>query len=171
MMKFMMRFIIILTIFSLLILTGCKKSNPSEKLGPLLEKYIAYWNTGEFLDIEETLHPDFELRMTPDFEPEKGIAAFKETVIKWRAAYPDFHIDVNEWIFDSDKIAGLWTITATNTGPGSHQPTGKKIKVMGMSIIHFEKGKIRDEWIASNNLLWMTQLGFNINPPKIDTEK
>lgn len=74
-------------------------------------------------------------------------------------------------VFDSDKVAGLWTITASNTGPGTHPPTGKHIKVMGMSIIHFEQGKIRDEWIASNNLFWMTQLGFILIPPKTDSEK
>ena len=135
-----------------------------------MEKYLGYWNTGDFQGIEEILHPDFELRMTPEFEPERGIDTFKKIVTKWRTAYPDFRLDVNEWIFDSDKVAGLWTITATNSGPGTHPPTGKQIKVMGMSIIHFEGGKIRDEWIASNNLLWMTQLGFTLIPPKTDSE-
>ena len=33
---------------------------------------------------------------------------------------------------------------------GTHPSTGKHIKVMGISIIHFEESKIRDEWIASN---------------------
>lgn len=170
-MKLRMQSIFIHTILSVFFLIGCTKSNSSQKLSPLLEKYIEYWNTGEFMGIEETLHPEFELRMSPDFEPEKGIVTFKETVIKWRTSYPDFHIDVNEWIYDSYKIAVRWTITATNTGPGSHPPTGKHIKVMGMSIIHFENGKIRDEWISSNDLLWMTQLGFNLTPPKTDSEK
>lgn len=169
-MKFLLRSIIMLTIFSILILIGCMKSNSSERLSPLLERYVEYWNTGEFMGIEETLHPDFELRMTPDSEPEKGILAFIETVNIWRTAYPDFHIDINECIFDSNKIAALWTITATNTGPGSHLPTGKHIKVKGMSIIHFEKGKIRDEWISGNDLLWITQLGYNLIPPKNDLE-
>ncbi len=133
-------------------------SNPSpEKTRSLIEKYVGYWNTGDFQGIEEVLHPDFEIRMTPDFKPEKGIETFKKNVVKWRTTYPDFHIDVNEWIFANDKFAGLWTITATHTG--------KHINVTGMSIIHFQEGKIKDEWIASNNLLWMTQLGYKIIPP------
>lgn len=35
-------------------------------------------------------------------------------------------------------------------GAGMHPPAGKHIKVMGISIVHFEEDKIRDEWIASN---------------------
>ena len=148
-----------------LMLTGCIKPHPSKVLNPILEKYISYWNTGEFQGIEAVLHPDFELRMTPQYEPEKGVETFKATVIKWRAAYPDFHLVVNERVFDTDKIAALWTITATNTGPGSHTPTGKHVEVMGMSIIHFENGKIKDEWIASNDGYWLQQLGFKLVPP------
>lgn len=160
-----MKSVIIPIIISALFLISCTKPNKTEELSPILEKYLDYWNTGKFEGIDKILLSDFELRMTPDFKPEKGIETFKETVIKWRTAYPDFHINVNELVFDSDKIAVLWTITATNTGLGSHPPTGKHIKVMGMSIIHFEKGKLKDEWIASNNMFWMTQLGYNIVPP------
>ncbi len=149
-MKSLMQSTIIMFISLVMLLSGCTNRDPSEKLGPLLEKYVGYWNTGDFQGIEEILHPDFEIRMTPEFEPEKGIETFKETVIKWRTAYPDFHIDIKEWVFDSDKVAGLWTISATNTGAGTHPPTGEHIKIMGISIVHFEEGKIRDEWIASN---------------------
>lgn len=98
-MKFLIRSIFIFTFLSALFLTGCTKSNPSEKLSPLLEKYVGYWNTGDFQGIQEIVHPDFEMRMTPEFVPERGIETFKETVIKWRTAYPDFRIDVNEWGF------------------------------------------------------------------------
>ncbi len=169
-MKYLMKSTIILFISSAMFLSGCTQRDSSEKLKPLLEKYVGYWNTGDFQGIEEVLHPDFELRMTPEFTPEKGIDTFQENIIKWRIAYPDFHIDINEWVFDSDKVSGFWTITATNTGPGTHPPTGKHIKVRGMSIVHFEEGKIRDEWIASNNLLWMTQLGFKLIPPDTDSK-
>jgi len=148
-----------------LMLTRCTELHPSKVLNPILEKYISYWNTGEFQEIEAILHPDFELRMTPQYKPEKGIENFKEAVIKWRTAYPDFHLVVNEGVFDTDKIAVLWTITATNTGPGSHPPTGNHIEVTGMSIIHFEDGKIRDEWIAGNDGYWLQQLGFRLVPP------
>ncbi len=169
-MKNLMRSIVILSFLAALFLMGCTESNHSEKYNPILEKYVEYWNTSEFTGIEEIIHPDFEMRSTPEFKPEKGVDNFKEHVIKLRTAYPDFHMDIKELIFDSDKVAGLWTISATNTGAGMHPPTGKHIEVIGMSIIHFEEGKIRDEWVAGNSLFWMTQLGFELIPPKTDSE-
>ena len=103
--------------------------------------------------------------MTPKYEVEAGIDLFKENVSKWRQAYPDFTIAVDEIFYTKDKAAARWTITATNTGEGWHPPTDKKVIVSGISIIHFLDGKIKDEWIASNNGYWMHQLGFKIVPP------
>lgn len=156
------------SILLLALLFGCTQSNPKLKYGPLIEKYVEYWNTGNFNDIETILHPDFELRMTPKFEAEKGTEKFKENISKWRTAYPDFHIELHEIFYDKESAAARWTITATNTGPGRHPPTGKHVEVMGISIVHFVDNKIKDEWIASNNLDWLMQLGYKLQPPSED---
>jgi steroid delta-isomerase-like uncharacterized protein len=144
---------------------NCTTEKSSAEFQPLIDAYLSFWNTGNFDGIDQVLPPDFELRMTPKFEPEKGIETFKQEVIKLRRAYPDFHITVNESFFDTDKFAVRWTITGTNTGPGTLPPTRKAIKVPGMSIIHFQNGKIKDEWIASNNLYWLQQLGYKLESP------
>lgn len=149
----------------LLIILNCTTSNPSTSYKTLVEKYVDIWNTGNFTEAETILHPDFELRMTPKFEAEKGIQAFKESVMKWREAYPDFHIELHEIVYDINAVAARWTITATNTGPGMNPPTGKHVEVMGMSIVHFSDNKLKDEWIASNSLYWLMQLGYTLQPP------
>lgn len=152
-------------LIAILIFAGCERKNPAVELVPAIAKYVDFWNTGNFDGIEEILHPDFELRMTPTFEPEKGIEAFKESITNIRTAYPDFHLTVDELIFAEDAVAARWTITAANTGPGKSPPTGKKVEVSGISIIHFSEGKIADEWIAANNLHWLQQLGYTLTPP------
>lgn len=135
---------------------GCKN---------LLDRYIECWNTGNLENIEEVLHPDFELRLTPTYEPETGIETFKESVKKWRMAYPDFTVEILELVFDGNKAAVRWRITATNKGPGWIPPTNKKVDVLGMSFFHFKDGKLLDEWVASNNGYWLKQLGFTLQPP------
>lgn len=151
-----------------LVILNCTEPNPSLKYRPLIEKYVDYWNTGNFEGIETVLHPDFELRSTPKYEAGKGIEAFKESIIKSRKSYPDFHIELHEIIYDTDAAAARWTITATNTSILKHPPNGKHIEVMGMSIVHFVDNKIKDEWIASNNLEWLKQLGYKLIPPSED---
>lgn len=143
----------------------CTQFDPAKEYQPLLDKYLIFWNSGDFDGIEEILHPDFELRMTPKYEPEKGIELFKKNITLWRTAYPDFVVQVDEILWSENAVAVRWTITATNSGEGLHAPTGKSINVPGMSIFHFHEGKIKDEWIASNNGYWMQQLGFRIVSP------
>ncbi len=152
-------------LFLVLFLTGCQPDDPARLYRPLILQYVNIWNTGDFTGIENVLHRDFELRMTPKFESEAGIELFKENVSRWRQAYPDFTIRIDELIFGKSATAIRWTITATNSGEGWYPATGKAINVPGMSIIHFKDGKIKDEWIASNNLYWLQQLGFTLKTP------
>jgi predicted ester cyclase len=132
-----------------------------------LDKYVEYWNTGHFDGIENVLCEDYEMLVSPNYEPLKGIESFKQYILRMRTAYPDFHLMIDERVCEKDKFASIWSIEATNTGQGSIPATGKTIKGQGISVIHLKEGKIKDEWIASNNLLWMTQLGYTFIPPNI----
>ncbi|MCJ7802101.1 MAG: ester cyclase [Candidatus Marinimicrobia bacterium] len=151
-------------IFSILIL-GCTMQNNHNAHKQLVDKYVQYWNTGDFSGIEDVLHPEFELITTPTYQAKKGIESFKEVITNWRTAYPDFSIILDEEIYGNNDGAVRWTITATHTGKGSMPPTGKHINVKGLSIFHIEDNKIKDEWIAGNDLHWLRQLGFTLTPP------
>ncbi len=156
---------------AMVFLFGCGRKGIPADVKNTMNKYLGYWNTGQFDGIENVLCEDFELLESPGFEPRKGIGLFKQDIAAMRTAYPDFHLVIDETVYEKDKIALIWTATATNTGPGKIPATGKAIKGQGISVIHLKDGKIKDEWLASNNLLWMTQLGFTFVPPKTDSEK
>jgi ketosteroid isomerase-like protein len=153
----------LLLLFSLLITVGCNQKDTSTTMMPQVDKLLTFWNTGNFEGIEDVLCEDFEIRMSPLFEPEKGIDAFKESVLSTRKSYPDFRITIDETLFSGTAGAGRWTIHATSR-------TGKAINIPGMSILHFKDGKIKDEWISNNDLLWLKQLNYNISPPAVDTK-
>jgi steroid delta-isomerase-like uncharacterized protein len=156
--------LILLTLVAFL--PGCTAPDPAVQMRPVIERYVEIWNTGNMEGIEDILHPEFELRMTPQFEPEIGLETFKESIRKWRTIYPDFHIVLDEVIVAQNAGAARWTITATHSGPGWIPPTGKTVTVPGMSIFHFEEGKLKDEWIGGNNGFWLKQLGFELVPPE-----
>lgn len=153
------------TIFLLVGTFQCQRPGPAKKYDTLLNDYLAIWNTGQIENLEKIIQPDFELRMTPKYEAEKGIEAFRKSVEFWRKAYPDFKVTVVERIFSENAVAARWIITGTNTGEGWHPATGKRIEVPGMSILHFENNKIKDEWIAGNNGYWLSQLGYKLVAP------
>jgi steroid delta-isomerase-like uncharacterized protein len=151
-------------------ISSCTQLNPSHRYQSLLEGYIEAWNTGNVENLERIVSSDFEFRMTTKYEARVGLDSLKAEIGRYRTAYPDFHIEVHEIFYSENAAAIRWTITATNSGPGWNPPTGKQVDVMGMSLLHFEEGKIKDEWVAGNNLLWWRQLGFTLVPPEWETE-
>lgn len=155
----MFKLILIYFISFLFFYSCAQKTDPATLMSPKVENLLKYWNTGEFDNIETTLHSEFEMRMSPEFKPRKGIENFMERVTKWRDKYPDFEINIIEAIYADSAGAGRWIMSATSED-------GKKLEVMGISILHFKEGKILDEWISSNDLLWMEQLGYELKMSK-----
>ncbi len=150
---------------------GCAQPDPALTYGPLLESYTDAWNTGNLDQLDRICDPNFELRMTPGFEAKVGLDSLKIVITYWRTAYPDFHVTIDEVFFTENAAASRWTITATNTGPGKHPPTGMQVNTPGMSIVHYADGKLSDDWIGSNNLLWMEQIGFTLVAPDFPEEE
>ena len=143
--------------------TGCAPKDTSNELLAQVEKLVSYWNTGNFDEIEDVLCEDFEMRVTPLYEAEIGINVFMKNIKNTRKAYPDFELSIDEAFFAENACGGRWTVRATS-------PDGKKLTLPGMSIFHFEEGKIKDEWIANNDLNWLKQLDYTIQPPNSDSE-
>ncbi len=146
------------------LVTGCGKADPRADLEPKVQRYVEMWNRAEFEGIEELLTEDFELLESPGFEPSSGVENFKQAVLAYHRSYPDFHITVDEAIYGSESVAMIWTVRATNSGAGPRPPTGKRVEVTGMSVIHFRDDRIRDEWIAGNDFEWYRQLGYEMIP-------
>lgn len=155
---------IIILIASMMSSCSREQKDPSTEFKLQIDKYVEFWNTGEFDGINDLLSEDFELRVTPQFEPETGINTFMETVLNVRKSYPGFHITEEEILYSANAVTARWTIQATSK-------TGKEMNIMGMSILHFVDGKIKDEWISNNDLQWLKQLDYIIMPPSTDKEK
>ena len=149
----------------------CQKKDYSTELNPIIDKYLEAWNEGNLDILDDITSLDFELRINPDFEVKSGRDKLKESITNTKTAYPDFLVTVHNRLFVSDTAVVIhWTITGTNTGEGSHPPTGNKAQSNGFSIIFFADGKLTGEWIAYSDLTWVKQLGFTVTPPWIAEE-
>ena len=139
---------------------ACRPSR-TEHQRALLERYGAYWNTGQTDGIEGVLHPDYELRYAPDFKPSvKGIEAFRTEMARMRTL--SFTVALDEAVYGPETIALRWTCSATYPDPAGG--AAKTARAKGLSLIHLKHGKIADEWIAYDRQDWMQQLGFELKP-------
>lgn len=84
--------------------------------------------------------------------------------------FPDLYIQLDKTESENDHIYIHWTLTGTHTGIfGELAPTGKKIKISGISRIDFDvNGKIEEEQVYYNELSLLQQMGHTLNPPVLE---
>ncbi|HKZ01329.1 MAG TPA: ester cyclase [Pyrinomonadaceae bacterium] len=96
------------------------------------------------------------------FSPNKfhGVQGAKEVATKWRSAFPDLHLTVNEMIAEGQQVATYWTFTGTHQGQlDDIAPTGKKVTTSGISLSRIVNGKFTEEVVATDLLSLLKQLG------------
>ena len=93
-----------------------------------------------------------------------GIEQVKELMEGMYAAFPDFHLHIDELIAEGDKVVKRWTVRFTHTGEymGS-PPTGKAITFSGTDTYRIAGGKLVENWASADWLSMMQQLG--VTPP------
>lgn len=89
-----------------------------------------------------------------------GRALIKEAVTDFHKACPDLHIEVEDVFATNDKVVVRYTGHGTQTGVfGEIPPTGKTIKVRGLTVLLIANGKIKTEWTEYDRLGMLQQLG------------
>jgi len=157
---------LLMILLALTLLLSCVEQNISEKVNPLLDKYIKAWNTGDISLLTGVVDSSFELRQPPDFKPMKGIKSLEDYLTGTRTVVPDFFLKETEKLFISDTaVVVTWTLKGTYKGENDLPPTGSKIDIPGFSIIYFSENTLTGEWIAFSDLTWVKQLGYNTVMP------
>jgi len=109
--------------------------------------------------VDEFYAPDFVNHNAPpgmpnDREGVKAIAAM------YLGAFPDVKVTSDFQLAEGDKVVMRWTGTGTHTGELMGIPaTGKRIEMTGISIQRIAGGKIVEEWVESDQMGLMQQLG------------
>ncbi len=131
--------------------------------GALIRRWFEeVWNRGNAEAIGEMFAADGLAHGLSDDSgnPLRGPEAFKEFHTKFRQAFPDMVVTVEDTVAEGDKIAARCVVRGRHTGDSlglaaTHAP----MEITGMSIARIKDGKIVEAW---NNFDFMTmykQLG------------
>jgi steroid delta-isomerase-like uncharacterized protein len=89
-----------------------------------------------------------------------GVEAIKQGVKLDRAAFPDFHVTIDDLVGEGDKVVIHATIRGTHKGEWlGIPPTGKQVTMTGITIVRIADGKIVEVWNCADLLGLMQQLG------------
>ncbi len=96
----------------------------------------------------------------PSGNPVRGPEGFKTIHRAFLAAFPDFHITVEDTVSEGDKIAARCTVRATHTGEGlGVAPTDQPVEFTGLVIVKLKDGKIAEAWNEFDFMKMYSQVG------------
>ena len=89
-----------------------------------------------------------------------GPQGVKMIVTSYREAFPDIYYKIDEQLADGDQVVTRWTAGGTNTGSlMGMPPSGKKVRITGISIERIANGKIAATHVSLDLLGLMQQVG------------
>jgi steroid delta-isomerase-like uncharacterized protein len=116
------------------------------------------WSKGNVAAVDELMATNFVWHtsfagVAPDREGFKQSAAYL-------SSFSEMNCVAEDMVADGDKVAVRWTWSGKHTGEYMGMaPTGKRVTMTGISIIHIAGGKIVEEWDEQDSMGFMEQLG------------
>ena len=142
----------------------------------IIERII---NDGEVDLCEQYMHPDMAIRrfglaalsalLVPDRAPPPdggAVAGFKAGLAQLRAAFPDWHHDIQSIVAKDDWVSGTWRLNCTHHGIFMGlPPTGNSIAMEEAGFIRFVDGRMVEGWFIGDELGLARQLGVECRLP------
>jgi steroid delta-isomerase-like uncharacterized protein len=92
--------------------------------------------------------------------PIRGREGLKQITEEVGTAFPDWDMQVTEFVAEGDLVAAYTRLTATNTGPlAGGKPSGKHIAQTGITFYRVVDGKIAEVRIREDILYMLQNLG------------
>jgi steroid delta-isomerase-like uncharacterized protein len=117
--------------------------------------YEELWNRWDLAVADEILAPDLRFRGTLGTSL-VGIEAFRGYVEGVRAAFPDWHNDLEELIDAGEAVVARLTFSGTHRGELSGiAATGARVEYVGIAIFRLRAGRIAEAWVVGDTQeLW-----------------
>ncbi len=94
----------------------------------------------------------------------QGINDFQTYILSLLSPFPDLAVTADHFCHVGDKLKGYrtatrWTMRGTHTGYGMYgEPTGKPIRIMGVSHHLVKNGQIQQEWTLFDEFALLKQI-------------
>jgi steroid delta-isomerase-like uncharacterized protein len=120
---------------------------------------------GNWAAAGEVLSPDVVMHHPSSPEPVRSREAVQGFLSAFRAGFPDMRMSVLDAVAEDDKVVILWQMQGTQTAElFGIPPTGKAVKVRGMSLLRLADGKVVENTVSEDTMGLMQQLGLVPTP-------
>lgn len=87
-----------------------------------------------------------------------------------RTTFPDIRLTISDLVVEGEKVVVRWFLQGTDLGGyEGHAPTGRSVRLTGITIMRMEHDTIVEEWNEVDIAGMLRQLGFiyTPQPPRI----
>jgi predicted ester cyclase len=93
-----------------------------------------------------------------------GLAAARQTLAKWLAAFPDLHLVIEDLVVDGDHLMARVTATGTHRGPlAGGEPIGRQVRMTVFEAWSVPNGRCAERWLHLDRCALLHQLGFPLD--------
>jgi steroid delta-isomerase-like uncharacterized protein len=130
--------------FMFLALGGVLQANAQTNTEIVQRVAEEIWNQGNLALADELFAYDF-VNHDPNPGGVTDLEGYKRWVLKWRAAFPGYHVEVHDLIAEGDKVGARYTVTGTHQGELFGVPaTGIQVTMKMINIYRLDHGKIAE---------------------------
>jgi steroid delta-isomerase-like uncharacterized protein len=128
--------------FMFLALGGVPQANAQTNTEIVQRVAYEIWNQGNLAAADDLFADDF-INHDPNPGGVAELEGYRRWVLKWRAAFPDYHVEIHDLIAEGDKVAARYTVTGTHQGElFGVAATGIQVTMKGINIYRLDHGKI-----------------------------
>lgn len=118
------------------------------------------WNQGELEVFSSTIADSVSFHYAGSTR-EMTRNEMSEIVRRWREAFPDLQMEIEEMVAERGLVASRLTLSGTHEGAWRGAlPTGKRVTMALMMFFRFEDGKLLELWESDDQLGFQRQLGI-----------
>jgi len=118
------------------------------------------WNKGNLAAADEICAANYTDHGPAIADVTTSLEGLKQVVTRYRNAFPDLQLTIDDVVAVGDKVVTRWTGRGTHKGElMGIAPTEKQAQVMGISIYRLAGGKIEESWTSWDRMDLMQQLG------------
>jgi steroid delta-isomerase-like uncharacterized protein len=127
--------------------------------GTIERFYHDLWNRWDLAVADELVAADLRFRGSLGAMI-AGREGFKAYVLAVRAAFPDWHNQIDELFACDDRVVARLTWTGTHLGPlHDMAPTGKRVEYVGAALFRLVDGRIVEAWVVGDTQQFWRALG------------
>jgi predicted ester cyclase len=131
----------------------------------LIEEVLS---SGDLTVADELIDPNFALHL-PGSQELRGTKGLKQVAEGFRSGFPDRHVLVEDVICEGDKVVVRVRLEGKHSGFFQGiDPTGKQVNVTAIAIFRIADGRIAEEWLSSDRLGLLQQIGAIAQPQAVD---